>query len=87
MRKSSLAGSLSLFLRLRSLLHPARPSDHEHLTFSPLTLPKLLQDEVQATDILRVGRMWDELMNGEESAKRVLEGLANGPEQGDAEGH
>ncbi|ORX36472.1 hypothetical protein BD324DRAFT_628984 [Kockovaella imperatae] len=83
--KASLAKNLPPFIRLHSLLHPARPSDHEHLTFGHLTLPHNLQDEVQATDILRVGRMWADLQRDEDSARRVLDLLAGGPDGEDSE--
>ncbi|GFZ42932.1 hypothetical protein JCM24511_00650 [Saitozyma sp. JCM 24511] len=76
--QDKLVTPLSLFLRLYTLLHPARPSDHEHLTFGHLVLPSALQDEVQATDVLRVGRMYEDLIGGGESAKAVLAELVRG---------
>lgn len=69
---------LSLFLRLHALLHPARSSDHENLTFGRLDLPSNLQDEVQATDVLRVGRMFEDLTAGREGAQAVLDSLVGG---------
>ncbi len=38
-----------------------------------------MRDEVQATDVLRVGRMYEDLFAGGEAAKAVLIGLAKGP--------
>jgi hypothetical protein len=76
--QDKLVAPLSLFLRLHTLLHPARPSDHEHLTFGHLVLPSALQDEVQATDVLRVGRMYEDLIGGGETAKAVLAELVRG---------
>ncbi|KAL1410146.1 hypothetical protein Q8F55_004149 [Vanrija albida] len=71
----SIASQVALFLQLHSLLHPARPNDHTNLTFAPLTLPYALQDQVLATDILRVGRMYDDLLAGGQSGHDVLSGL------------
>ncbi|KAI9632245.1 uncharacterized protein MKK02DRAFT_30112 [Dioszegia hungarica] len=82
---TSLAEPLSRFLKLHALLHPARSADHEHLTFSPLSLPSQLQDEVQATDILRVGKMYEELLGGGEAAAGVLRGLVKGSTGDDEE--
>lgn len=76
--QDKLVTPLSLFLRLYTLLHPARPSDHEHLTFGHLVLPSALQDEVQATDVLRVGRMYEDLIGGGETGKAVLAELVRG---------
>ena len=84
-QQTSFVSPLSLFLRLHTLLHPARPADHEHLTFGHLTLPMHLQDEVQATDVLRVGRMWEELSAGEQTATQVLDSLVQGPTGEDEE--
>jgi hypothetical protein len=83
--KDTISTKLSLFLRLYALLHPARPADHANLTFSPLDLPAQLQDEVQATDVLRVGRMHDDLTNGGDSARGVVQGLLAGPDGDDEE--
>ncbi|WWC87609.1 uncharacterized protein L201_002499 [Kwoniella dendrophila CBS 6074] len=77
--QASLSTPLSLFLRLHQLLHPARSSDHEHLTFARLDLPSNLQDEVQATDVLRVGRMYEDLVVGGEQGSGVIAGLIKGP--------
>ncbi|WOO78870.1 uncharacterized protein LOC62_02G002407 [Vanrija pseudolonga] len=71
----SIASQVAAFLKLHSLLHPARPNDHTNLTFAPLTLPYALQDQVLATDILRVGRMYDDLLAGGEAGHDVLSGL------------
>lgn len=71
----SIASQVAVFLKLHSLLHPARPNDHTNLTFAPLTLPYALQDQVLATDILRVGRMYDDLLAGGEAGHDVLSGL------------
>lgn len=76
---------LSRFLRLHALLHPARPDDYEQLTFGRLDLPSALSDEVQATDVLRVGRMYEDLLAGEEAAKNVLSALAKGVTGNDEE--
>jgi 23S rRNA pseudoU1915 N3-methylase RlmH len=73
------------FMGLHSLLHPSRPSDHTNLTFAPLTLPLRLQEEVLATDILRVARMHDELAAGGDSAHAVLQVLAEGSTGADEE--
>lgn len=81
-----LADKIANFLTLHALLHPARPSDHSNLTFAPLTLPLRLQDEVLATDILRVGRMYDDLVAGGEAGHGVLTVLSTGPSGGDEEG-
>ncbi|WWD16851.1 hypothetical protein CI109_101283 [Kwoniella shandongensis] len=83
--QTSLSTPLSLFLRLHSLLHPARPSDHEHLTFGRLELPSNLQDVVQATDVLRVGRMYEDLIAGGESGAAIISGLVKGPVGDDEE--
>jgi hypothetical protein len=83
--QTSLAEPLSRFLKLHALLHPARSADHEHLTFSPLSLPSQLQEEVQATDILRVGKMYEELLGGEDAAAGVLRGLVKGSTGDDEE--
>ena len=83
--QQTISQNISLFLRLHALLHPARPADHSQLTFSPLDLPAQLQDEVQATDILRVGRMYDELSRGGEEAERVVRGLLAGSDGEDEE--
>ncbi|KAK8861248.1 hypothetical protein IAR55_002067 [Kwoniella newhampshirensis] len=77
--QTTLSTPLALFLRLHTLLHPARTSDHEHLTFAKLDLPSNLQDVVQATDVLRVGRMYEDLTNGRETAAAVISGLVRGP--------
>ena len=84
--QSKVSAKLGLFIRLHALLHPASPTDHHHLTFGHLTLPVLLQDEVQATDVLRVGRMWQDLKDGGKAAQAVLYGLVAGPQLGDEEG-
>nr|XP_018264294.1 uncharacterized protein I303_02459 [Kwoniella dejecticola CBS 10117]OBR86452.1 hypothetical protein I303_02459 [Kwoniella dejecticola CBS 10117] len=83
--QSALSTPLSLFLRLRQLLHPARSSDHDHLTFARLDLPANLQDEVQATDVLRIGRMYEDLLTGGEAGKVVIAGLVSGPTGDDEE--
>ncbi|WWC68891.1 uncharacterized protein I206_102827 [Kwoniella pini CBS 10737] len=83
--QSSLSTPLSLFLRLHQLLHPARSTDHEHLTFARLELPSKLQDEVQATDVLRVGRMYEDLISGGERGSEVIAGLIRGPTGEDEE--
>ncbi|WVW79868.1 hypothetical protein I302_101838 [Kwoniella bestiolae CBS 10118] len=83
--QTSLSSPLALFLRLHRLLHPARPSDHEHLTFARLDLPSNLQDEVQATDVLRVGRMYDDLLAGGERGSEVIAGLVRGSTGDDEE--
>ncbi|OCF32360.1 hypothetical protein I316_06029 [Kwoniella heveanensis BCC8398] len=81
----ALSTSLGLFLRLHALLHPARSGDHEHLTFARLDLPAILQDEVQATDVLRVGRMHEDLVAGGQRGADVLAGLLKGPTDEDEE--
>ncbi|OCF58193.1 hypothetical protein L486_04223 [Kwoniella mangroviensis CBS 10435] len=83
--QTSLSTPLSIFLRLHRLLHPARPSDHEHLTFARLDLPANLQDEVQATDVLRVGRMYDDLLAGGDRGVEVIAGLVKGSTGDDEE--
>lgn len=80
------ASKIGHFLSLHSLLHPARSNDHANLTFAPLTLPMRLQDEVLATDILRVGRMYDDLLAGGDAAYTVLDALASGAKDVDDEG-
>ncbi|GMK58127.1 hypothetical protein CspeluHIS016_0501590 [Cutaneotrichosporon spelunceum] len=82
----AVAGRLASFLCLHTLLRPARPNDHENLTFAPLTLPLRLQDEVLATDILRVARMYDDLTTGGEAGRAVLISLSSGPDEEDEEG-
>jgi len=82
----TVAGHVTQFMNLHSLLHPARPSDHANLTFAPLALPLRLQDEVLATDILRVGRMYDDLLAGGDAAHAVLSVLAAGQTGDDEEG-
>lgn len=67
------------------MLHPARASDHEHLTFAPLDLPDNLSDEVQATDVIRVGRLYEDLLTGGEAAQGVLDVLVSGPNGEDEE--
>ncbi|WVQ94562.1 hypothetical protein IAU59_001642 [Kwoniella sp. CBS 9459] len=79
----ALSTPLGLFIRLHALLHPARSYDHEHLTFARLDLPPALQDEVQATDVLRVGRMHEDLVAGGERGAGVLAGLVRGPTEED----
>ncbi|WRT65360.1 uncharacterized protein IL334_002303 [Kwoniella shivajii] len=81
----SLSTPLALFLRLHKLLHPARSSDHDHLTFARLDLPLNLQDAVQATDVLRIGRMYEELIAGGESGKEIIAGLVKGSTGDDEE--
>jgi hypothetical protein len=76
---------LSRFLRLHALLHPAQSSDHDQLTFGRLTLPFALRDEVQATDVLRVGRMHEDLLAGGDAGKGVIGGLAKGSAGDDEE--
>ncbi|WVR04121.1 hypothetical protein IAU60_001120 [Kwoniella sp. DSM 27419] len=76
--QSALGHPLSLFLRLHALLHPARSDDHEHLTFTRLDLPANLMEEVQATDVLRVGRMHEDLLAGGDAASGVIAGLVAG---------
>lgn len=44
-----------------------------------------MEDQVQATDILRVGRMWEDLRAGGEAGAAVLEGLGRGPTGDDEE--
>jgi hypothetical protein len=44
-----------------------------------------LADEVQATDILRVGRMYEDLLAGGEKAGAVLGGLTTGAQGEDEE--
>ncbi len=70
------AARLAAFLSLHALLRPARPDDHDNLTFAPLALPLRLQDEVRATDILRIARMYDDLSGGGEAGHAVLVALA-----------
>ncbi|KAK4689207.1 hypothetical protein P7C73_g901, partial [Tremellales sp. Uapishka_1] len=77
--KEALSSPLSAFLRLYSLLHPARPSDHTHITFSHLDLPAHLQDEVRATDVLRVAAWYAALVNGTEESARIIGLLVAGP--------
>ncbi|WVF67061.1 hypothetical protein IAT40_001805 [Kwoniella sp. CBS 6097] len=81
----ALSTPLGLFLRLHALLHPARSSDYEHLTFARLDLPPSLQDDVQATDVLRVGRMHEDLVAGGQRGADVLAGLVKGPTDDDEE--
>ena len=84
-RQASTVDALAKFLKLYGLLHPARPSDHSHITFEKLDLPPHLKDEVQATDVLRVGRLYDDLLAGGATAQAVLDGLVAGA-YGDEEG-
>lgn len=81
----STASRLGSFLCLHSLLHPARPDDHDNLTFAPLALPLRLQDEVLATDILRVARMYGDLAAGGSEGHAVLVTLSSGPKGEDDE--
>ncbi|WVQ77430.1 hypothetical protein IAR50_007116 [Cryptococcus sp. DSM 104548] len=83
--QTSLSTPLSLFVRLHSLLHPARPSDHEHLTFGRLRLPSNMKEAVQATDVLRVGRWYDDLRAGGDRGKIVIGILVKGPQGTDEE--
>ncbi|CAK9783708.1 hypothetical protein CC85DRAFT_302340 [Cutaneotrichosporon oleaginosum] len=77
------ATRLASFLSLHSLLRPARPDDHENLTFAPLALPLRLQDEVRATDILRVARMYDDLTSGGTAGHAVLVSLSSDIQEDD----
>ncbi|BEI82306.1 hypothetical protein CcaverHIS002_0301740 [Cutaneotrichosporon cavernicola] len=81
----AVAERLASFLCLHTLLRPARPDDHENLTFAPLALPLRLQDEVRATDILRVARMYDDLTTGGDAGHGVLVSLSVGPNENDEE--
>ncbi|BEJ13141.1 hypothetical protein CspHIS471_0303150 [Cutaneotrichosporon sp. HIS471] len=81
----AVAERLASFLCLHTLLRPARPDDHENLTFAPLALPLRLQDEVRATDILRVARMYDDLTTGGDAGHGVLVSLSVGPDEDDDE--
>lgn len=83
---ASTAANVTAFMDLHALLRPARTSDHESLTFAPLVLPLALQDEVLATDILRVARMYEDLSSGGEVAHGVLAVLAAGPSGTNKEG-
>ncbi|ODN77023.1 hypothetical protein L202_05569 [Cryptococcus amylolentus CBS 6039] len=83
--QTSLSTPLSLFIRLHSLLHPARPSDHEHLIFGRLRLPSNMKEVVQATDVLRVGRWYDDLRAGGDRGKVVIGILVKGPQGTDEE--
>ncbi|KIR27050.1 hypothetical protein I307_04879 [Cryptococcus deuterogattii 99/473] len=83
--QSTLSTPLSLFLRLYNLLHPARASDHDNLTFGHLELPRNMQEEVQATDVLRVGRWYEDLLAGGERGKAIVKCLATGPSGADEE--
>ncbi|WVO14746.1 hypothetical protein L204_102384 [Cryptococcus depauperatus] len=77
--QSDLASPLSLFLRLHQLLHPAQSSDHDHLTVGRLELPRNMQDVVQATDVLRVGRWHEDLLAGGEKGRTIIALLVTGP--------
>ena len=81
----ALAGRLGGFLSLHSLLRPATVAEQE-LTFAPLDLPPRMADAVLATDILRVARMYDDIIEGGGAAQNVLGGLATGPNEDDEEG-
>ncbi|WVQ92166.1 hypothetical protein IAS59_005974 [Cryptococcus gattii] len=83
--QSTISTPLSLFLRLYNLLHPARASDHDNLTFGRLELPRNMQEEVQATDLLRVGRWYEDLLVGGERGKAIVKCLATGPSGDDEE--
>lgn len=83
--QAAISDALSAFLRLYNLLHPARSADHEHITFSRLELPAQLQDQVQATDILRVGRMYEDLLAGGSKGAEVLKNLTTGASGDDEE--
>lgn len=82
---ASIADGIGGFLGLHALLRPAPSDDHFNLTFAPLALPRRLEDEVLATDILRVARMYDDLLAGGDGARVVLSMLAVGS-TGDDEG-
>lgn len=45
-----------------------------------------MQEEVQATDVLRVGRWYDDLLAGGERGKAIVKCLATGPSGADEEG-
>ena len=76
--QDALVQPLSRFLRLHAVLHPARTSDHEHLVLGKLTLSSALRDALQPSDVLRVGRLYEDLMAGEGAAKGLLNGLVKG---------
>lgn len=80
----ALAGRLGGFLSLHSLLRPA--TAEQELTFAPLDLPPRMADAVLATDILRVARMYNDIIEGGDAAHAVLGGLASGPDEEDEEG-
>lgn len=45
-----------------------------------------MQEEVQATDVLRVGRWYEDLLAGSERGKVIVKCLATGPDGADDEG-
>lgn len=45
-----------------------------------------MQEEIQATDVLRVGRWYEDLLAGDERAKTIIKCLATGPDGADDEG-
>lgn len=45
-----------------------------------------MQEEVQATDLLRVGRWYEDLLVGGERGKAIVKCLATGPSGDDEEG-
>ncbi|KAL7419328.1 hypothetical protein Q5752_006166 [Cryptotrichosporon argae] len=76
----ALATPLSHFLKLHALLFPgaSQPADLAQLTFTSLELPLRLRDEVEASDIRRVGQMYAALLGGGAEGAQMLAGLAEG---------